>query len=102
MFRMIKNDVIANVCCKTGFNRYVVELVVDAVLDTITKSLANGEKVQFKGFGTFEPKQCKPRTGTNPHTNARVPIPARVVPHFRAGKFLKAAVVKPIDILNRR
>lgn len=95
---MIKDNVITMVCTKTMYSRSMVESVLDAVLDTVTESLASGEKVQFAGFGTFEPKQCKARVGRNPHTNETVPIPARVVPYFRAGEFLKKAVIKPIDI----
>lgn len=94
---MIKEDVITRVCRKTMYSRSIVENVLDAVLDTVTERLANGEKVQFAGFGTFEPKQCKARVGRNPHTEEAVPIPARVVPYFRAGKLLKKAVIKPID-----
>lgn len=93
---MIKEGVITKVCHKTMYSRAMVETIVDALFDTITESLANDEKVQFAGFGTFEPKQCKPRTGRNPHTNETVPIPARVVPYFRAGKYLKDAVIKPM------
>ncbi len=93
---MIKEEVITRVCRKSFYSRAMVESVLDAVLDTVTESLANGEKVQFAGFGTFEPKKCAARTGRNPHTNTEVPIPARVVPYFRAGKHLKAAVIKPM------
>lgn len=92
---MIKEGVITKICHDTMYSRSVVETIINAVLDTVTESLTNGEKVQFAGFGTFEPKQRKPRTGRNPHTNEKVSIPARVVPYFRAGKHLKDAVIKP-------
>ena len=91
---MIKDDVVTNVCRKTGYSRTMVASVVDVLLDTVTENLAGGNSVQFAGFGTFEPKQCAARTGRNPHTNEEVKIPARVVPNFRAGKYLKAAVIK--------
>lgn len=91
---MIKEDVITKVCRKSYYSRAMVENVLEAVLDTVTESLANGEKVQFAGFGTFEPKKCAARIGRNPRTNEEVPIPARVVPSFKAGKYLKKAVIK--------
>lgn len=94
---MIKEDVITRICQKTKYNRYIVTSVVDSMLDSITEGLASGERVQFVGFGTFEPKRCAPRTGRNPHTNEPVPIPARIVPYFKAGKLLKDAVVKTCD-----
>ena len=93
---MIKDDVVTKVCRKTGYSRMMVSATVDALLDIVTDNLANGNSVQFAGFGTFEPKQCAARTGRNPHTNEEVKIPARVVPNFRAGKYLKAAVIKNI------
>lgn len=93
---MIKEDVITRVCRKSHYSRSMVEKIIDTMFDTVTESLANGEKVQFAGFGTFEPKKCAARIGRNPHTNEEVPIPARVVPYFRAGKYLKEAVIKSI------
>lgn len=94
---MIKNDVVTMVCRKTMYSRSTVEAVLDAVIDTVTEGLADGNKIQFAGFGTFEPKRRKARTGRNPHTGEEVPIPARVVPYFKAGKSLKQSVVKPIN-----
>lgn len=95
---MVKDEVISEVFRKTMYNRSIVENVMDAILDTITESLKNGESVQFSGFGTFEPKQRNPRIGRNPRTNEEVAIPARIVPYFKAGKSLKKAVIKPINV----
>ncbi len=94
---MIKEQVIDKVCKDTYIGRYFVSEVIESLLNTISESLAKGEKVQFAGFGTFEPKVCAPRTGRNPHTNEEVKIPARIVPNFRAGKYLKNAVIKVCD-----
>ena len=92
--RVIKDDIINEICRDTGHPRYVVEEVVNSMLNNITLSLSQGSEVQFAGFGTFEPKHSAARTCRNPHTNEAVPIPARVVPSFKAGKNLKAAVVR--------
>ena len=67
---------------------------INAVTAAIADALKAGEKVQLIGFGTFEVKARAERTGRNPHTNEPVPIPARVVPSFKAGKYLKKAVTK--------
>ena len=91
-----KKEFVTRVCQKTYYNRSVVESILETVLNTITESLANGEKVQFSEFGTFEPKTRAARTGMNPHTRERVPIPPKVVPSFRAGKALKNAVTKTL------
>lgn len=92
--RMIKEDIINEVCRDTRKPRFVVEEVVNSTLENITLAMSQGKEVQFAGFGTFEPKKRAARTGRNPHTNEPVPIPARVVPSFKAGKYLKRAVTK--------
>lgn len=92
--RMIKEDIILEVCRETHIPRHMVEDVVSSTLRNITWALSQGKEVQFAGFGTFEPKQRAARTGRNPHTNEPVPIPARVIPYFKAGKYLKKAVTK--------
>lgn len=93
---MIKDDVVADLCHKTGYSRTMVSTTIDTFFNIVIDNLANGNSVQFAGFGTFEPKRCAARTGRNPHTNEKIKIPARVVPNFRAGKYLKAAVIKNI------
>ena len=92
--RLIKEDIINEVCRDTCKPRYVVDEIVNSMLNNITLALSQGAEVQFAGFGTFEPKKRAARTGRNPHTNEPVPIPARVVPSFKAGKNLKSAVTK--------
>ncbi|MED2800914.1 HU family DNA-binding protein [Bacillus thuringiensis] len=63
-----------------------------AVLDTITSALANEEKVQILGFGTFEVRERSARTGRNPQTGEEMQIAASKRPAFKAGKELKEAV----------
>ncbi|MEB9552359.1 HU family DNA-binding protein [Bacillus cereus] len=63
-----------------------------AVLDTITTALANEEKVQILGFGTFEVRERSARTGRNPQTGEEMQIAASKAPAFKAGKELKDAV----------
>jgi DNA-binding protein HU-beta len=63
---------------------------VDAVLSSIKKALKKGEKVQLVGFGTFEVRSRKARTGRNPRNpEQKIKIPATKVPAFRPGKELK-------------
>lgn len=93
---MIKEDVVAKVARETGYSRSVVANVIETTLANITFALSKGEKVQFSGFGTFEPKKRAARTGRNPHTKEAVHIPARILPVFTAGKYLKNAVEKEI------
>lgn len=65
---------------------------VNAVFDTITKTLSRGEEVGVTGFGTFKVVKAKARMGVNPKTGEKIQIPAMTKPKFRAGKELKDSV----------
>src|SRR5689334_6038405 len=75
-----------------GLSGADAERALDAVLDTITKTVAKGDKVTIPGFGTFEPRERSARTGRNPQTGAEIQIAATTVPGFKAGAKFKAAV----------
>ena len=62
------------------------------MVDAITESLVQGEKVQLVGFGSFEVKARSARMGRNPHTKEPIEIPASRIPVFKAGKALKDTV----------
>jgi DNA-binding protein HU-beta len=66
--------------------------IVDAVLDTIIKTMKRGEDVAITGFGTFRVVKRAAREGRNPKTGEKIHIPASIKPKFRAGKALKEAV----------
>jgi DNA-binding protein HU-beta len=65
---------------------------VDAVFDTIVKSLSRGEEVAITGFGAFRVAKRAARMGVNPKTGEKIQIAASIKPKFRAGKVLKEAV----------
>ena len=87
-----KADITAAVAEKAGLSRADAGRAVDAVLDTITEALKNGEAVNFVGFGSFVARPRAARTGLNPQTKEQIQIPASTVPAFMAGKALKDAV----------
>ena len=91
---MNKAELIAAVAEKTGLSKKDTEAVVSASLEVITESLAQGEKVQLVGFGSFETKARAARIGRNPRTKEQIEIPASKTPVFKAGKALKDAVSK--------
>jgi len=66
--------------------------VVEALFDTITKTMGRGEDVAITGFGTFRVAKRAAREGRNPKTGEKIQIAASVKPKFRAGKSLKEAV----------
>ena len=91
---MNKVELIAAVAEKAGLSKKDAEKAVAAVVSSIEGALANGDKVQLIGFGTFEVKARGERIGRNPKTNEAITIPASKHPAFSAGKALKDAVNK--------
>ena len=73
-------------------DRRTAATAVDAVLDTLTTSMAEGERVALFGFGVFEKVDRAARTARNPATGGTVDVPATSVPRFRPGQALKDAV----------
>ena len=68
------------------------ELAVKVILDTLSATLARGERVEIRGFGSFALNYRPPRQGRNPKTGETVMVPAKYVPHFKAGKELRERV----------
>ena len=89
---MNKTDLITAAAEKSGLSKKDAERVVNALLDTLTTSLAKGEKVQISGFGIFETKEREARVGRNPRTKEPVQIPATRTPTFKPSKLLKDIV----------
>ena len=91
---MNKTELINAVADKTELPKKDAEAAITAVVEAISEALAQGEKVQLVGFGSFEVKKRAARTGLNPRTKETIEIPASAVPTFKAGKALKDAVAK--------
>ena len=91
---MNKTELIAAVAEKTGLTKKDAERVINATVETITASLAKGEKVAVSGFGNFEVKNREARVGRNPRTKETIQIPATKTPVFKAAKALKDTVAK--------
>lgn len=90
---MTKDEIVGAVAAQTGVSKKDTEGVVNAILETITKTLIDGGKISFTGFGTFSVSRREARTGVNPqHPEQKIQIPAMNVPKFKAGKSLKDAV----------
>ncbi len=89
---MDKPQVVQQVAQATGLSRAQASKAVDAMLETITESLARGEQVRFIGFGSFQVRSRGQREGRNPRTGDKLQIPAQKVPAFSAGAKLNQAV----------
>jgi len=68
------------------------EFSVKVILDTLSATLARGGRVEIRGFGSFGLNYRPPRQGRNPKTGDKVKVPAKYVPHFKAGKELRERV----------
>ncbi len=69
-----------------------VELAVKSLIEQMSHSLANGERIEIRGFGSFSLHYRPPRMGRNPKTGAAVALPGKYVPHFKPGKELRERV----------
>lgn len=65
------------------------EIAVKEILAAMTQALSDGGRVEIRGFGSFQLNHRPARRGRNPKTGEKVMVPAKVVPHFRAGKELR-------------
>jgi integration host factor subunit beta len=65
---------------------------VNTMLDAMTEALAGGQRIEIRGFGSFALNYRPPRVGRNPKSGDRVQVPAKHVPHFKAGKELRERV----------
>lgn len=89
---MNKTELIAAVAQKAELSKKDAEKALNAVTDAVKEALANGEKVQLVGFGTFEVKERAARTGINPRTKQKIEIAAAKAPVFKAGQGFKDAI----------
>ncbi len=89
---MNKKELISQVSEDTGYHKKEIKEILEGTLNAISDALANGEKVQLVGFGTFEVSERAAREGRNPQTGKKIKIAARKVPKFRPGKVLKDQV----------
>ena len=91
---MNKTELIASVAEAAGISKKDAAAAVDATFASISKAMAEGDKVQLIGFGTFEVRAREARTGINPRTKETIKIAATKIPAFKAGAALKDKVAK--------
>lgn len=90
---MNKAELVTQISHKTGLKREDSKKALEAFLETVTESLVNQEKVQLVGFGSFDTKYVKERTGVNPQNPEEIiNIPARYKVSFKPSKTLKETI----------
>lgn len=91
---MNKLQLVEKIMEKTNLSKGVTEKFINNFIETVSEALAEGEKVQLIGFGTFETRKRAARVGHNPQTGDEIKIGACIAPAFKPGKPLK-------DIVNK-
>src|SRR5450755_2067649 len=89
---MTKADLIEEVSRVVEMTRKESEVIVEAIFDSIVRSLRNADKIEIRGFGSFRTRQRQARIGRNPKTGTRVDVPAKKIPYFKPSKELKDVV----------
>lgn len=90
---MTKSELIERlVICNKRLTARDVDESVKAVLDAMTQALASGNRIEIRGFGSFSLNYRPERIGRNPKSGASVTVPAKYVPHFKAGKEMRLRV----------
>ncbi len=90
---MTKSELIA--CLAERYPQLVakdVDFAVKMMLDAICESLAAGQRIEIRGFGSFSLNRRPPRIGRNPKSGAKVMVPEKRAPHFKPGKELRERV----------
>ena len=91
---MNKAELVKAMSDETNLTQKDVEKVLNSFVNVVSDALANKDKVQLVGFGTFDVRKRSARKGRNPQTKEEIKIPASKAPAFKAGKALKELVNK--------
>jgi integration host factor subunit beta len=86
---MNKMDIINKLSEDIKLNQKIAKIAVDTVVDTIKKAIAEGERVEIRGFGSFTLRQYKAYKGRNPKSGEIVQVEPKKLPYFKVGKELK-------------
>ena len=89
---MTKADLIEEVAKIIEMTRKDAEQIVEAIFDSIVRSLRGGDKIEIRGFGSFGLNRRPSRVGRNPKSGEKVLVPEKYVPHFKPGKELRERV----------
>ena len=89
---MTKSELIESVAEKLDLPKGKSEMIVNIIFDSMEDSLVRGERIEIRGFGSFEVRHYKAYSGRNPRTGAKVEVKPKRLPFFKVGKELKERV----------
>ncbi|HNL35946.1 MAG TPA: integration host factor subunit beta, partial [Agitococcus sp.] len=97
---LTKSELISKVAARQSLSLLTekdIELAIKALLEQMVNALAEGQRVEIRGFGSFSLHHRPPRVGRNPKTGESVSVGSKYVPHFKPGKELKERVNQSIQ-----
>jgi integration host factor subunit beta len=90
---MTKRELIEKLAERTkNLSQKDAELVINTIFEAMTEALASGDRIEIRGFGSFQVKQRRSREGRNPRTGEKVMVKGKKIPFFKVGKELKERV----------
>lgn len=89
---MTKSDLIEKVAAQLNLPKGKAELIINCIFDSMEESLKNGNRIEIRGFGSFEIRRYKAYEGRNPRTGDPVGVEPKRLPFFKVGKELKERV----------
>jgi len=92
-----KREIAKRVAQELGITATLAGEVIQRFLDEIIRELAQGNRLEFRNFGVFEPRDVKPKLGRNPRTGDVVNIPKKKTVRFKVGKIMKQSLQSLID-----
>lgn len=92
---MLKGDLIEQICNDMpGVMKKDIAQSVDIIIETMSRALVKGQRVEIRGFGSFSTRERQPKVTKNPKTGAVMNIPLRTTLHFTMSKSLKYPLIK--------
>jgi DNA-binding protein HU-beta/integration host factor subunit beta len=92
MGNITKKDLVEKISDKTGLTQVDTKIVVESLLEAVSKALQQGKNIEIRGFGRFKIKERRARSARNPRTNEHIEVQAGYKPVFEASKELRKRV----------
>ena len=89
MSTITKQELVDRIAESTQTKQTLVKAIIQNFLDEIIAELAKNNRLEFRDFGVFEPRDCAPRTAQNPKTLERIHVPAKRTVRFKMGRLMK-------------
>ena len=90
---MKRSDLIEKLALKKNLPMYVAEKIIHEIFDNMSETLIAGNRIEIRGFGSFEIREYAGRTGRNPKTGIEVTVKPKKLPFFKTGKELKERIL---------